>query len=76
MDKAVTPSERIKRVLTDDERSKAWLARNTQIPLTTLDRKLRGDGNDFTLAQIHAISEALGLQVVDFVPSLTDVAAS
>lgn len=64
-----TPAERILVALKDQERSKAWLARNTRIPLTTLDRRLRGDGTDFTLAQIHSIADALAFSPVEFIPA-------
>lgn len=63
MDRLLTPSDRIKSALEVRERSRSWLARSTQIPLTTLDRKLRGEGYDFTLAQTYAIAQALEIGV-------------
>ena len=76
MDKFTTPAERIKSALAEQERSKSWLSRSTQIPLTTLDRKLRGDGFDLTLAQVHAICEALDVPSSAITPLTTDRAAS
>lgn len=76
MDKATTPSERIKTALEKGERSKAWLSRNTRIPLTTLDRKLRSDGTDLTLAQVHAIARALNIPLFDLIGASIPTAAS
>ena len=67
MDSPRTPSELVNQALADIGRSRAWLSRETQIPLTTLDRKLRGDGADFTLAQIYSIGDALDLALLELV---------
>lgn len=67
MDSQKTLSETVSEHLADTGRSRSWLARETQIPLTTLDRKLRGDGSDFTLAQIHAVATVLDLALLELV---------
>lgn len=39
----------------------AELARNSDIPLTTLQRRLLGDGDEFTVAELSRISQALNV---------------
>lgn len=36
------------------------------IPLTTLDRRLRGDGSDFTVAELKRLAAATGRSTSDF----------
>lgn len=47
--------------------SKNAVARAAGIPGTTFDRKINGK-NDFTLSELGAVAEALGLTLADILP--------
>lgn len=49
------------------EMTQAGLSKASLIPLTTLHRKLRGVG-DFTIPEVEAIAEALGISFIDLLP--------
>lgn len=49
------------------EMTQAGLSKASLIPLTTLHRKLHGAG-DFTIPEVEAIADALGVSFVDLLP--------
>lgn len=48
--------------------TKNAVAKAAGIPATTFDRKINGV-NDFTLAELGAVAEALGLTLADILPA-------
>lgn len=48
--------------------TKNAVARKAGIPATTFDRKINGV-NDFTLPELGAVAEALGLELIDILPA-------
>lgn len=41
-------------------------ALHSNIPPTTLDRRLRGDGSDFTVSELRRLADATGRSAADF----------
>ena len=41
-------------------------AKHSGIPYTTLDRRLRGDGSDFTVAELRRLAQATNRTTADF----------
>jgi DNA-binding phage protein len=53
--------------IVQNDTTKSATARKAGIPMTTFDRKING-GGDFTLRELGAIAEALGLTLADILP--------
>lgn len=66
-------SEHVGRVIRDLSHirglSVADLARTTQIPRVTLDRRLAGDGR-LTVAEMARLADALGVEITDLLPQM------
>lgn len=59
--------DRVAAEIVNAGRSKRSVAADSGVPLTTLDRKLRSDGN-FTVRELAMISGALGVPFVRLLP--------
>ncbi|MFS0854583.1 helix-turn-helix domain-containing protein [Microbacterium sp. 179-I 3D4 NHS] len=62
-------AEAVADALQGEKRSKRWLARRSEIPLSTLRRKMQGKA-DFTVTEIARIAEALEVSPASLLPPL------
>jgi DNA-binding phage protein len=68
MDTNTDASQIIFKAILDAERSQSWVANKSGIPVTTLRRKLQGQG-DFRLGEVASIAQALNLTPADLLPT-------
>lgn len=58
----------VSEALSDAGRNKLWLSEQTGIPRTTLNRKMLGRQSEFTMTELLAVAEALGVAPSRFTP--------
>lgn len=64
---------RIRAALNVANMSMRAAASKAAIPLTTLDRKLKA-GSSFTIPELHALAQVIGVPVSTFLPPVEDAA--
>lgn len=58
----------VRAILAGRQLSRRWLARALEMPVTTLNRRLRGD-QPFTVDELAAVAQALGISTVSLIPA-------
>jgi len=61
-------AEQIRAILGRRQLSRSWLARELGMPVTTMNRRLRGD-QAFTVDELTAVAKALQLPVTSLFPA-------
>lgn len=61
-----TVSQAVRAAINDSVGSVRAAAIQAGIPYTTLDRRLRGDGSDFTVAELRKLATVTGRSYSDF----------